>query len=99
MNPGPRTTCAFGRFPSEKFRTPCDCGLGLTREALRSGLRHLCCGHNSEPLLPIESRTLLGLITILLTPAQSTISLYLFDTLGLEKLSRFFDKVSFSASL
>jgi hypothetical protein len=36
----------------------------------------------------------LGLITIFLTLVQSAISLYLFDTRGLEKLSRFFDHVS-----
>ena len=38
---------------------------------------------------------MVGLATIFLTLVQSTISLYLYDTLGLEKLSRFFDKVSF----
>jgi hypothetical protein len=38
----------------------------------------------------------LGLVTIFLTLVQSTISLYLHDTLGLEKLSRLFDRVSFA---
>lgn len=58
------------------------------------------------PLLPragevtlTDMINLVGLITIFLTLVQSTISLYLFDTLGLEKLSRFFDKVSFAAFL
>ena len=37
----------------------------------------------------------LGLTTIFLSLLQSTISLYLFDTRGREKLSRFFDRVSF----
>jgi len=41
----------------------------------------------------------IGLVTIFLTLVQSTISLYLFDSLGLEKLSRFFDKVSFAVLL
>jgi hypothetical protein len=36
-----------------------------------------------------------GLATIFLSLLQSTISLYLFDTLGREKLSRFYDRVSF----
>jgi hypothetical protein len=38
---------------------------------------------------------LIGLATIFLTLVQSTISLYQYDTLGLEKLSRLFDKASF----
>jgi hypothetical protein len=38
----------------------------------------------------------LGLVTIFLSLVQSTISLYLHDTMGLEKLSRFFDRVSFA---
>jgi hypothetical protein len=37
-----------------------------------------------------------GLATIFLTLVQSAISLYFFDTLGREKLSRFFDHVSFA---
>jgi hypothetical protein len=41
----------------------------------------------------------LGLATIFLTLVQSTISLYQYDTLGLEKLSRLFDKVSFAVIL
>ncbi|MGH7795238.1 MAG: hypothetical protein ACREQ2_10110 [Candidatus Binatia bacterium] len=36
-----------------------------------------------------------GFVTIFLTLVQSAISLYFFDTLGKEKLSRFFDHVSF----
>ena len=40
-----------------------------------------------------------GLATILLTLVQSTISLYLFDTMGRERLSRFFDHVSFTVIL
>lgn len=41
----------------------------------------------------------LGMVTIFLTLVQSTISLYLHDTMGLEKLSRFFDRVSFAVFL
>jgi hypothetical protein len=37
----------------------------------------------------------LGLVTIFLTLVQSAISLYIEDTMGREKLHRFFDKVSF----
>jgi hypothetical protein len=37
----------------------------------------------------------LGLTTIFLSLVQSTISLYLFDTLGREKLSGYFDRASF----
>ena len=37
----------------------------------------------------------IGLATIFLTLVQSTISLYIEDTMGQEKLRRFFDKVSF----
>jgi hypothetical protein len=37
----------------------------------------------------------IGLATIFLTLVQSTISLYILDTMGQEKLRRFFDKVSF----
>jgi len=37
----------------------------------------------------------IGLATIFLTLVQSTISLYILDTMGQEKLQRFFDKVSF----
>ena len=39
----------------------------------------------------------IGLVTIFFTLLQSTISLYLFDTRGYEKLSRLFDHVSFVA--
>jgi hypothetical protein len=38
----------------------------------------------------------IGLATIFLTLVQSSISLYFYDTLGREKLSRFFDHVSFA---
>lgn len=41
----------------------------------------------------------LGLATIFLTLVQSTISLYQYDTMGLEKLSRLFDRVSFTVFL
>jgi hypothetical protein len=41
----------------------------------------------------------IGLATIFLTLVQSAISLYIFDTMGREKLSRFFDRVSFAAFL
>jgi hypothetical protein len=41
----------------------------------------------------------LGLATIFFTLVQSTISLYQYDSMGLEKLSRFFDKVSFAVIL
>jgi hypothetical protein len=41
----------------------------------------------------------LGLATIFLTLVQSTISLYIEDTMGREKLRRFFDKVSFAVFL
>jgi len=41
----------------------------------------------------------IGLATIFLTLVQSAISLYIFDTMDREKLSRFFDKVSFAAFL
>jgi len=41
----------------------------------------------------------IGLATIFLTLVQSTISLYILDTMGQEKLRRFFDKVSFVAFL
>jgi hypothetical protein len=37
----------------------------------------------------------IALITIFLTLVQSAISLYLYDSLGLKKLSRFFDRVFF----
>jgi hypothetical protein len=37
-----------------------------------------------------------GFVTIFLTLVQSAISLYFYDTLGREKLSRFFDHVSFA---
>lgn len=54
------------------------------------------------PLLPRAGRmnladmvNMIGLVTIFLTLVQSTISLYLYDTLGNERLSRFFDRVSF----
>jgi hypothetical protein len=40
-----------------------------------------------------------GLFTIFLTLVQSTISLYIFDTKGRERLSRFFDHVSFAVFL
>jgi hypothetical protein len=41
----------------------------------------------------------LGLATIFLTLVQSAISLYQYDTMGLERLSRLFDKVSFAVIL
>jgi hypothetical protein len=41
----------------------------------------------------------LGLVTIFLTLVQSTISLYIEDTMGREKMRCFFDKVSFSVFL
>ncbi len=41
----------------------------------------------------------IGLVTIFLTLVQSTVSLYLFDIKGRERLSRFFDHVSFAAFL
>lgn len=41
----------------------------------------------------------IGLATIFLTLVQSAISLYIFDTMGRERLSRLFDKVSFAAFL
>jgi hypothetical protein len=41
----------------------------------------------------------LGLATIFLTLVQSTISLYIEDTMGREKLRWFFDKVSFTVFL
>jgi len=56
-------------------------------------------------LPPAEGITLIamvnaiGLATIFLTLVQSTISLYILDTMGKEKLRRFFDKVSFVAFL
>ncbi|MBI4522294.1 MAG: hypothetical protein HY695_00605 [Deltaproteobacteria bacterium] len=40
-----------------------------------------------------------GLVTIFLSLVQSTVSLYIFDTKGREKLSRLFDRVSFTVSL
>jgi hypothetical protein len=54
-------------------------------------------------LPPAEGMTLpaminaIGLATIFLTLVQSAISLYIEDTMGQEKLRRFFDKVSFVA--
>jgi len=52
------------------------------------------------PLLPRTGHVadlvnVIGLVTIFLTLVQSTISLYIFDTMGREGLSRFFDRVSF----
>jgi hypothetical protein len=41
----------------------------------------------------------IGLVTIFLTLVQSAISLYILDTMGQEKLRRFFDKVSFVVCL
>lgn len=41
----------------------------------------------------------LGLLTVFLTLVQSTISLYIFDTLGRERLSRLFDYVSVAVIL
>jgi hypothetical protein len=41
----------------------------------------------------------IGLATIFLTLVQSTVSLYLFDIKGRERLSRFFDHTSFAAFL
>jgi len=38
-------------------------------------------------------------VTIFLTLVQSAISLYILDTMGRERLSRFFDKVSFAVFL
>lgn len=40
-----------------------------------------------------------GLGTIFLTLVQSTVSLYLFDSLGRDRLSRYFDRVSFAVML
>jgi hypothetical protein len=40
-----------------------------------------------------------GLVTIFLILVQSAVSLYIFDTKGQERLSRFFDKVSFAVLL
>jgi hypothetical protein len=40
---------------------------------------------------------LIGLVTIFLTIVQSAISLYMLDTMGRPRLSRFFDMVSFAA--
>jgi hypothetical protein len=55
-------------------------------------------------LLPYSDRITLadlinmtGVFTIFLVLIQSTISLYLFDTLGRERLARFFDHVSIAA--
>lgn len=39
--------------------------------------------------------TMIGLATIFLTLVQSTISLYIEDSMGQERLRRLFDKVSF----
>ncbi len=40
-----------------------------------------------------------SLFTIFLILVQSVISLYIFDTMGRERLSRFFDRVSFAVFL
>ena len=50
----------------------------------------------SEGFILSDMTNVVGLATIFLTLVQSTISLYFFDTLGKEKLSRFFDHVSFA---
>jgi hypothetical protein len=55
------------------------------------------------PLLPPANRialsdmvNMVGLVTIFLVLVQSVISLYLFDSIGRERLSRLFDRVSFT---
>ena len=50
----------------------------------------------AEGFILADMTNAVGLATIFLTLVQSTISLYFFDTLGKEKLSRFFDHVSFA---
>jgi hypothetical protein len=55
-------------------------------------------GTSLPPIARLSLTTMvntLGLATIFLTLVQSTISLYIEDTMGREKLRRFFDKVSF----
>ena len=59
-------------------------------------------GTSLPPIARLSLTTLvntLGLATIFLTLVQSTISLYIEDTMGREKLRRFFDKVSFTVFL
>jgi hypothetical protein len=58
------------------------------------------------PLLPPANRlalsdmvNMVGLVTIFLVLVQSAISLYLFDSMGRERLSRLFDRVSFTVLL
>lgn len=58
------------------------------------------------PLLPragliilTDMVNIIGLATIFLTLVQSTISLYIYDSMGRESLSRFFDRVSFAIFL
>ena len=58
------------------------------------------------PLLPragviilADMINLIGLATIVLTLVQSTISLYIYDSMGRESLARFFDRVSFAIFL
>ena len=59
-------------------------------------------GTSLPPITRLSLTTMvntLGLATIFLTLVQSTISLYIEDTMGREKLRRFFDKVSFTVFL
>jgi hypothetical protein len=51
----------------------------------------------SEGITLVTMINAIGLATIFLTLVQSAISLYIEDTMGQEKLRRFFDKVSFVA--
>lgn len=59
-----------------------------------------------EPFLPPANRlaltdmvNLAGMVTIFLVMVQSVISLYLYDTLGRERSSRLFDRISFALLL
>jgi hypothetical protein len=59
-------------------------------------------GTSLPPIARLSLTTMvntLGLATIFLSLVQSTISLYIEDTMGREKLRRFFDKVSFTVFL
>jgi hypothetical protein len=59
-------------------------------------------GTSLPPITRLSLTTMVntwGLATIFLTLVQSTISLYIEDTMGREKLRRFFDKVSFTVFL
>jgi hypothetical protein len=59
-------------------------------------------GTSLPPIARLSLTTMvntLGLATIFLTLVQSTISLYIEDTMGREKLRLFFDKVSFTVFL